>query len=66
MSASKVQFERWITREDSTWAFLVFQKHNTELTNMYISHLAASKFSFTTLGKKLGAQFEDPYPCVST
>lgn len=49
MSSSTVPFERWVTREDSTWAFLVFQKHNTELTNMFMSHLASFKFAYHTL-----------------
>lgn len=61
MSSSTVPFERWVTREDSTWAFLVFQKHNTELTNMFMSHLASFKFAYHTLGKHFNAEFQDPY-----
>ncbi|MFB2669993.1 hypothetical protein ACE02U_14585 [Shewanella xiamenensis] len=61
MSCSKVEFERWVTREDCTWPFLVFQKHNAELTNMFMSHLASSKFAYSTLGKTLGAKMSDPY-----
>ncbi|EKO4003766.1 hypothetical protein DXJ57_03035 [Vibrio fluvialis] len=61
MSSSKVEFERWFTREDCTWSFLVFQKHNAELTNMFMSHLASSKFTYSNLGKTLGAKMSDPY-----
>lgn len=58
---SSYQFNRWICREDSTWAYLVFQKHNSELTNILLSHLAASDFTYSTLGKSFGANYSDDY-----
>lgn len=58
MIKSEVKFSRWEAREDLTWAMLVYQKHNAELTEMYMAHLQASKFTYSELGKV--AKFEDP------
>lgn len=54
-----MQFERWKSREDCTWAFQVFQKHNLELSKMYFSHIASSEYVYKNLGKS-GALWEDP------
>ncbi|MDK9558268.1 hypothetical protein QQF73_11610 [Marinobacter sp. M216] len=58
MSVSDMSFERWTSRESSTWTFQVFQKYNRELSRMYISHIAANEFIYRNLGKN--AQWEDP------
>lgn len=57
VSRSTVTFDRWKPREDLTWAMLVYQKHNAELTEMYMSHLSSFKFTYHELGKT--AKFED-------
>lgn len=58
MSASNVKFERWASREPSTWVFTVFQKYNVELSRMFIAHIASSEYQYRTLG--LVAKWEDP------
>jgi hypothetical protein len=58
MSRSQRKFERWKSREDSTWAFQVFQKHNQELSAMYIAHIASHEYLYRNLGKS--AVWEDP------
>lgn len=59
MSKSKIEFDRWNTRQGiSSWAFQVFQKHNKELTEMYISHLLSKQYTYKSL-KKNKAEFKD-------
>lgn len=59
LSKSKIEFDRWNTREGiSSWAFQVFQKHNKELTEMYISHLLSKQYTYKSL-KKNKAEFKD-------
>jgi len=59
MSKSKIEFNRWNIRKGiSSWAFQVFQKHNKELTEMYISHLLSKQYTYKSLGKN-GANFTD-------
>jgi len=53
-----MSFERWKSRETSTWAFQVFQKYNKELSRMYISHIASREFVYRNLGKT--ATMADP------
>ncbi len=53
-----MSFERWKSREASTWTFQVFQKYNHELSRMYISHIAASEYIYRNLGQS--AKWEDP------
>ncbi|ERM61461.1 hypothetical protein [Vibrio cyclitrophicus] len=57
MSRSTIPFKRWESRERSSWSFQVFQKHNKQLSRMYISHMAAYEFTYRTLGKT--AKWED-------
>ncbi|EQB0495994.1 hypothetical protein [Vibrio mimicus] len=57
MSISQMSFERWKSREASTWAFQVFQKHNKELSRMYIAHIASHEYLYRNLGKS--AKWED-------
>lgn len=57
MSLSDVSFERWKSRESSTWTFQVFQKYNRELSRMYISHIAANEYIYRNLGNS--AKWED-------
>lgn len=59
MSKSKIEFDRWNRRQGiSSWAFKVFQKHNKELTEMYISHLLSKQYTYKSL-KENGAEFKD-------
>ena len=58
MSSSKMCFERWSSREYTTWPHQVFQKYNAELSRMLISHILAHKYSYHNLGKV--AKWEDP------
>lgn len=59
MSKSKIEFDRWNRRQGiSSWAFRVFQKHNKELTEMYISHLLSKQYTYKSL-KENNAKFED-------
>ncbi len=57
MSRSQVEFKRWESREPSSWTFQVFQKHNRELSRMYIAHIAAHSYSYKKLGET--AKWED-------
>lgn len=57
MSRSQLRFERWKSRELSSWTFQVFQKHNRELSRMYIAHIAAHSYVYTALGKS--AKWDD-------
>ena len=59
MSKSKIEFNRWSVREGiSSWAFQTYQKHNKELTEMYISHILSKQYTYKSLGKN-GVKFED-------
>lgn len=59
MSRSKIEFDRWHIRQGvSSWAFQVFQKHNKELTEMYISHILSKQYTYQTLGYN-DADFKD-------
>ena len=59
MSRSKIEFDRWNARENlSSWSFQVFQKHNKELTEMYISHILSKQYTYQSL-KKNNAQYSD-------
>ncbi len=57
MSRSQLEFDRWKSREPSSWTFQVFQKHNRELSRMYISHIAVHSYSYEKLGET--ADWED-------
>jgi len=57
VSRSQVKFDRWKSREPSSWAFQVFQKHNRELSKMFISHIAAHSYTYKKLGES--AKWED-------
>jgi len=59
LSKSKIKFDRWSVRQGvSSWAFQVYQKHNKELTEMYISHLLSKQYTYQSLTKN-GAEFKD-------
>lgn len=59
LSKSKIEFDRWNARKGvSSWAFRVFQKHNKELTEMYISHLLSKQYTYKSL-KQNSAKFKD-------
>ncbi|MFK5976575.1 MAG: hypothetical protein QM493_08715 [Sulfurovum sp.] len=59
MSRSSIGFERWNARRGiSSWSFQIFQKHNKELTEMYISHILGKQYSYKML-KKENATLED-------
>ena len=52
MSKSKIEFDRWNVRQGiSSWAFQVFQKHNKELSEMYISHILSKQYTYKSLKK---------------
>ncbi|ELQ13917.1 hypothetical protein A988_03568 [Pseudomonas syringae BRIP39023] len=51
MSQSNLGFDRWTSREYATWTLQVFQKHNSELSRMYISHIISHEFMYRNLGK---------------
>jgi len=51
MSRSSYQFDRWKPREQSTWAFWVFKKHNKELLRMYTAFETSRRLTYSTLGK---------------
>ncbi|WP_223531806.1 hypothetical protein [Pseudomonas sp. GL-RE-20] len=51
MSVSNIGFERWTSREYTTWTLQVFQKHNAELSRMYIAHIISNEFMYRNLGK---------------
>lgn len=58
MPVSTVPFRRWEAREPTTWVFQVFQKHNKELSLMYISHIASQEYVYRNL-KGTGAHWKD-------
>ncbi|EJL5120760.1 TPA: hypothetical protein SI365_004556 [Escherichia coli] len=57
MTRSSYQFERWKPREQSTWAFRVFKKHNKELLRMYTAFETSRRLTYSNLGKS--AKWED-------
>jgi hypothetical protein len=58
MSVSKIGFDRWISREQVSWAFQVFNKYSQELSHMYITHVTSQEYVYRNLGKN--AKWEDP------
>jgi len=59
MSRSNYQFDRWVPRSRTSWAWRVFKKHNHELMRMYTSFDNSKKFTYSSLGAN-GAKWEDP------
>jgi hypothetical protein len=57
MARSNYQFDRWKPRENSTWVFRVFKKHNIELMRMYTAFETSRRFTYFHLGKV--AQWSD-------
>lgn len=56
MSSSTIRFNRWNSRNSiSSWSFQVFQKHNKELTEMYISHILSKQYTYKSLKNNKGA-----------
>jgi hypothetical protein len=51
MSKSDVNFHRWKPREKSSWTFQVFQRYNQELYKLFQTHISASRYVYSTLGK---------------
>ena len=58
MPVSKVNFNRWLSREPTSWSFRVFQKYSGELSHMYIAHITSQAYVYHNLGKV--AKWEDP------
>jgi hypothetical protein len=58
MSKSKVNFDRWKSREKSTWPFQVFQKYNLELDRLLFAHISAHGYVYRKL-KEAGAAWTD-------
>jgi hypothetical protein len=51
MVRSTYEFNRWVPREKSTWAFRVFKKHTNELLRMYTAFANSRTYTYSTLGK---------------
>lgn len=51
LGASKNEFSRWKAREKYSWPFQVFQKHNKELSEMYMAQIASHAYIYKELGK---------------
>ncbi len=58
MSYSEKQFDRWTPREETSWAFRVFKKHNHEFYRMYTAFDNSYKYTYKNLKEK-GAKWED-------
>lgn len=49
------RFNRWDTRVNvSSWSFRVFQNHNKELTEMYISHILSKQYTYKSMANNNG------------
>jgi hypothetical protein len=57
MSKSIISFDRWTSKNPTTWPFLVYSKYSTELSHMYITHISSKDFVYHNLGKV--AKWED-------
>ena len=58
MSKSKMSFDRWVSKNPSTWPFQVYNNYSTELSHMFIAHVASERYVYQSLGKV--AKWEDP------
>lgn len=58
MTRSTATFDRWKSREQSTWPFQVFKKYTNEYERMFWTHVTSKRFVYSQLGK-IGAQLED-------
>jgi len=58
MARSIHKFDRWTSREQSTWPFQVFKKYTNEYDRMFWSHVVSKKFVYAQLKHK-EALFED-------
>lgn len=54
-----MSFNRWVSKNPSTWPFQVYNKYSTELSHMFIAHVASEKHIYQNLGKS--AKWEDPF-----
>lgn len=59
MASSNYEFNRWVSREHSSWALRVFKKHTKELLSMYTSFDVSKKFVYSML-RKNKANMADP------
>jgi hypothetical protein len=58
MSKSAITFQRWRSREDSTWPFQVFREYNFELERILFAHISARAYVYRGL-KAAGAAWTD-------
>jgi hypothetical protein len=59
MSKSKMGFDRWTSKNPTTWPFQVYTKFSRELSHMFIAHVASEKYVYHSLGKV--AKWEDSF-----
>ena len=52
-----MSFNRWKSKDPTTWPFQIFNKYSTELSHMYIAQIGAKDYTYHHLGKV--AKWED-------
>jgi len=59
MSKSTTVFQRWKSREQSTWPFQVFKKYGLELERLTTTHLTSHAFVYKQLKSNAASWADD-------